>query len=303
MIKQIFHSTRLTFTALWIVLLILISAAAPLISKWTGLDPEKQAISLRYAPPQWTFWNWDSSMHPPQTPHLLGTDELGRDVLVRLIWGGRVTLMVALIVAFTTTFFGFAIGASAGFFSGRVDRILMHLTDSLLAVPMLPVLIVLSAIHFGPLSGEKQSLFKMVLLLCLFSWMSAARLVRSTVLVIKQQEFIEAAHAIGASNARILRTHVFPGAVHILVIATTLNLGRAILSEASLSFLGLGVQPPMPSWGNMLTHAHESIERAPLLAIAPGLFILSTVLCFNILGDLCNDLFNPLRINAKIKGR
>ncbi len=238
--------------------------------------------------------------------HLLGTDELGRDVLIRLVYGTRVSITVGLMVAFAAAFIGLIIGSLAGYYGGYLDATLMRLTDALISLPILVVLIVVSAIDLGNIIGgtplsfivgsDYESIFKMVFILCLFSWMQVARLVRGSILSIKEQEFIMAAKTLGARDSMIILTHVVPNVIAPLLVAVTLGIGNSILFEAALSFLGLGIQPPTPSWGNMLFNAQEMVQHAPMLAILPGLLILATVISFNFVGDGLQDAIDPKSI-------
>ncbi|TVS12408.1 MAG: ABC transporter permease [Gammaproteobacteria bacterium] len=238
--------------------------------------------------------------------HLLGTDELGRDVLIRLIYGTRVSVTVGLLVALVAGLIGLLVGSLAGYYGGRTDAILMRFTDALLSLPILVVLIVVSAIDLGKVFGgtplafivesRHESVIKMILILCLFSWMQAARLVRGSILSIKEQEFVLAARVLGAKDRTIIGAHIVPNVIAPLLVAVTLGIGNAILFEAALSFLGLGIQPPTPSWGNMLNNAQEMVQHAPTLAILPGLLILFTVISFNYVGDGLRDAIDPKSI-------
>jgi peptide/nickel transport system permease protein len=238
--------------------------------------------------------------------HLLGTDELGRDVFIRLVYGTRVSITVGLLVALISGLIGLVVGSLAGYYGGRLDAFLMRFTDALLSLPILVVLIVVSAIDLGKLLGgtpfafivdhEYESVIKMVIILCAFSWMQAARLVRGSILSIKEQEFILAARVLGAKDRSIIFSHIVPNVIAPLLVAVTLGIGNAILFEAALSFLGLGIQPPTPSWGNMLHNAQEMVQHAPMLAILPGLLILFTVISFNYIGDGVRDAVDPRAI-------
>jgi peptide/nickel transport system permease protein len=238
--------------------------------------------------------------------HPLGTDELGRDVFIRLVYGTRVSITVGLLVALLSGLIGLVIGSLAGYYGGRTDALLMRFTDALLSLPILVVLIVVSAIDLGKLLGgtplafivdhEYESVIKMVIILCAFSWMQAARLVRGSILSIKEQEFILAARVLGVRDRSIIGNHIVPNVIAPLLVAVTLGIGNAILFEAALSFLGLGIQPPTPSWGNMLHNAQEMVQHAPMLAILPGLLILFTVISFNYVGDGIRDAVDPRAI-------
>ncbi|MCS6837379.1 MAG: ABC transporter permease [Bdellovibrionaceae bacterium] len=235
-----------------------------------------------------------------KTFHLLGTDELGRDVFMRLIFGTRVSLGVALLVAISSSLIGLLIGSLAGYYGGWLDHILMRITDSLLSLPLMPVLIVVSALSFEKLpilqmfsQGNWESIIKLILILVLFSWMTVAKLVRAEVLSLRERDFILAAKTMGARDFFIIMRHVFPNVMAPLLVAVTLGVGESIQFEAALSFLGLGVQQPTPSWGNMLFNAQEFITEAPLLALIPGLLILTVTISFNYIGDGLQEALNP----------
>lgn len=236
------------------------------------------------------------------TWHILGTDELGRDVLIRLLHGTRVSIGIGILVALTSAILGLLIGSLAGFYGGIIDSVCMRVTDSLLSLPLLPVMIVVAAIDLNkvPLlnifGSQSADIVKVVFILCMFSWMTIARLVRGSILSLKQQDFISAAHALGAKDRAIILRHMLPNLLAPLLVAVTLNVGQSILSEAALSFLGLGIQPPTPSWGNMLFNAQEVMYEAPFLALMPGLLILIVVISFNFVGDGLQDAVDPKAI-------
>lgn len=237
------------------------------------------------------------------TIHYLGTDELGRDVLMRLIYSARVSISIGIMVAVIAALIGLAIGSMAGFYGGVVDSLLMRVTDSLLSLPLIPVLILFAAADIKRIpiigffiGGQNESIAKMIVVLCLFSWMTPARLARASMLSVKEKEFVMAARTLGASDFRIIGLHITPNILAPLLVAVTLNVGSAILFEAALSFLGLGVQPPTATWGNMLYNAQELIHESPQLAIFPGLLIFVTVICFNFIGDGLQDAIDPKAI-------
>jgi peptide/nickel transport system permease protein len=273
---------------LFLVALVLLTAAAPLIEAWLMVDPNAVDLLAR--------------LEPPSAAHLLGTDELGRDVLLRLLRGGRISLAVGLCGALLAALIGTVVGLVAGYAGGAVDGFLMRLTDAVIALPLLPILIVLAAVDLGKLglpagvaTGELASVLRIVVIVALFGWTTTARLVRASVLSLRTREFVHAARALGAGPARILRRHILPNALAPLIVATTLSIGNVILAESVLSFLGLGVQPPLPSWGNMLTGAQELLFESPRLALWPGLLIFLTVLAFNLLGDGLQAALDPRR--------
>ncbi len=237
------------------------------------------------------------------TYHLFGTDELGRDVFIRLIYGTRISMSVGILVALVSALVGLLVGSLAGFYGGAIDTVLMRVTDALLSLPLLPVMIVIAAVDMQKLpflkslvSPQNESILKMILILCLFSWMTVARLVRGSILTLREREFILAAKTLGATDFTIIIKHMFPNVVAPMLVSITLGVGESILFEAALSFLGLGIQPPTPSWGNMLFNAQELIYQAPFLAILPGIMILLTVISFNYLGDGLQDAMDPKAI-------
>lgn len=235
--------------------------------------------------------------------HVFGTDELGRDVFIRLIYGTRISMSVGILVAIVSALVGLLIGAVAGFYGGMIDTLLMRITDALLSLPLLPVMIVIAAVDMQKLpwlkamiSTQNESIVKMIIILCLFSWMTVARLVRGSILSLREREFILAAKTLGATDYTIILRHMFPNVIAPMLVSITLGVGESILFEAALSFLGLGIQPPTPSWGNMLFNAQELIYQAPFLAILPGLMILLVVVSFNYLGDGLQDAVDPKAI-------
>ncbi|MBU0724225.1 MAG: ABC transporter permease [Alphaproteobacteria bacterium] len=269
-----------------LTLLALAALAAPLIERALGLDAEAVNLFGRFA--------------PASADHWLGTDELGRDVLLRLLYGGRVSLFVGLVAALAAASIGTVVGLVAGYIGGRFDAVLMRLADGVLSLPMLPLLIVLAALDPVKLGlpdaiaqSESLSLYRIIFIIALVGWTTTARLVRGATLSLRERAFVEAAVAQGASSLRIMARHILPNAISPILVATTLSVGNVILLESVLSFLGLGIQPPVASWGAMLTNAQEMIWEQPLLAIYPGLLIFLTVIAFNFLGDGLQDAFDP----------
>jgi peptide/nickel transport system permease protein len=262
----------------WLVLIAAASFAAPMLGDALGLDPSMVDLTDRLAGP--------SAAHP------LGTDELGRDLLLRLLEGGRVSLTVGVAAALAAAALGTAIGLAAGYLGGGTDRLLMRTTDAVIALPLLPLLIVLAALDLGKLGlpaalvqSDEISLVRIVALAALVGWTTSARLVRGATLVTKNRDFVRAAVSLGATTPHILLRHILPNVTAPLVVATSLSVGDIILLESVLSFLGLGVQPPLASWGSMLSNAQELIAASPLLAVYPGLLIFLTVIACNLLGD------------------
>jgi peptide/nickel transport system permease protein len=270
----------------FLVALLGLSLAAPLIAELRGIDPAKVDLYHRLAAPSARYW--------------LGTDDLGRDLFQRLLDGGRVSLLVGMTGAILSAILGAIIGVVAGYLGGRLDAVLMRLTDGVIALPLLPLLIVLAAIDPRKVGippdiaqSETFSLYRIVFIVGVTGWTTVARLVRAETLSLKARDFTRAAQALGARPGRIMFRHVLPNAAGSLVVATTMSIGGLILLESTLSFLGLGTQPPAASWGNMLTGAQELLREAPLLALWPGLLIFLTVIAFNFLGDGLQDALDP----------
>jgi peptide/nickel transport system permease protein len=288
-----FLEHRMAVASLLVLLVLALAViAAPIVEALLGLDANLVDLFGRFQPP--------SAAHP------LGTDEIGRDLLLRLLYGGRVSLLVGLATALFAALIGTALGLLAGYYGGPVDAVLMRLADGVIALPLLPLLIVLAAVDLGKLGlpealagSENISLYRIVGLIVLVGWTTVARLVRGATLTMRTREFVRAAEGLGASGPRIMLVHILPNVVSPIIVATTLSVGNIILLESVLSFLGLGIQPPIPSWGNMLTNAQELIWSAPHLAIYPGLLIFVTVIAFNFLGDGLQDALDPRAIHQK----
>jgi len=270
----------------FLAILLVLALAAPLIAERRGIDPTMTDLLRRFEPPSAEFW--------------LGTDELGRDLFQRLLDGGRVSLLVGFSGALLSAVIGSAIGVVAGYVGGRLDAVLMRVTDGVIALPLLPLLIVLAAIDpqkvgipAAVAQSETFSLYRIVVIVALTGWTTVARLVRAETLSLKARDFTRAAQALGARPLRIMFRHILPNAMGSVVVATTMSVGSLILLESTLSFLGLGTQPPAASWGNMLTNAQDLLQDAPVLALWPGLLILLTVIAFNFLGDGLQDALDP----------
>ena len=274
------------FSLLFLGGLVVLSFAAPLIADLRGIDPAATDLFRRLEAPSAEYW--------------LGTDDLGRDLFQRLLDGGRVSLLVGVSGALLSAVLGAVIGVLAGYLGGRFDAILMRLTDGVIALPLLPQLIVLAAIDPRKIGvpaeiaqSESFSLYRIVVIVGLTGWTTVARLVRAETLSLKARDFTRAARALGARPLRIMFRHILPNTAGSLVVATTMSIGTLILFESTLSFLGLGIQPPAASWGNMLTGAQDLLQAAPMLALWPGLLIFLTVIAFNFVGDGLQEALDP----------
>jgi peptide/nickel transport system permease protein len=246
--------------------------------------------------------NMASALQPPSLQHPFGTDPLGRDLLTRVLYGGRVSLSVGLMVVVITLVIGIPVGAIAGYFRGWIDNVLMRITDAALSLPSLLVLILLSAIlrETDLPFVQKNNVVTIAVVIGILSWMTTARLVRATFLALREMEFVTSARCVGASNLRIILRHILPSAIGPIIVEATLEIGYAIMEEAGLSFLGFGIQPPTPSWGNLLSNAPEHLTKHPWLAIFPGIMIFLTIISVNYIGDGLRDAFDPYKVLRKV---
>lgn len=267
--QRLLRNPRVLFAGIILITLTLIVLAAPVIAPY---NPEKLNLFNR--------------LQGPSADHWLGTDEVGRDVFSRVLYGGRISLAVGLVSALLSVVVGLLIGGIAGYAGGAVDAILMRIADGMLSVPIFFFLLVVMAI-FG--SGLTQ----IIVVIGLTSWMSIARIVRGEVIKVRTLPFIEAAQSLGAKPAYIMFRHMLPQTFSSVIVAATLGVANAILLEAALSYLGLGIQPPIPSWGNMLQSAQAYVWDTPLLALWPGLLVFAVVMAYNMLGDGLRDVFDP----------
>lgn len=243
-----------------------------------------------------------SRLQPPSLAHPMGTDALGRDLFTRVLYGGRISLSVGLMVVMITLSVGVPIGATAGYFGKGIDNILMRITDAALALPSFLILILMSAIlrEIELPFVERNNVVTIAGVIGLLAWMTVARLVRACFLTIREQDFVTSARCIGTSNFRVMLRHILPNSVGPIIVESTLGLGYAIMEESGLSFLGFGIQPPTPSWGNLLGSAQEHMTRHPWLAIFPGLMIFLTIISVNYIGDGLRDAFDPHKVLKQV---
>ena len=259
-------------------------AIATILVPLSPYDPEASSMTERF--------------QPPSLAHPMGTDALGRDLMTRVLYGGRISLTVGLLVVVISLSIGVPIGALAGYYGGWLDSVLMRITDTFLSLPALLVLILLSAILREvdfPLF-ESNSMLTIALVIGILSWMTFARLVRAIFLTLREMDFVAATRALGGSDFRIITNHILPNSIGPIIVEATLELGYAIIEESGLSFLGFGIQPPTPSWGNLLSNAQDNFTKYPWLAIFPGLMIFFAIISSNYIGDGLRDAFDPHKV-------
>lgn len=270
----------------FIVISILI--ALTLLAPLSPYDPEASNITARY--------------ESPSLSHPMGTDALGRDLFTRALFGGRISLTVGLFVVIISVLIGVPVGALAGYYGGKLDSILMRVTDAFLSLPSFLVLILLSAILREveiPLF-ERNNVLTISLVIGVFAWTTFARLVRASFLTLRESDFVAASRSLGGSDLRVIVRHILPNSIGPIIVEATLEFGYAIIEESGLSFLGFGIQPPTPSWGNLLSNAQEHFTKYPWLAIFPGLMIFLSIISINYIGDGLRDAFDPYKVLDKV---
>jgi oligopeptide transport system permease protein len=232
--------------------------------------------------------NWDVISEPPsiETGHVFGTDAVGRDLFVRTLYGGRMSLMVGVIATLVSLLIGITYGATAGYLGGRIDNLMMRIVDILYAMPFM-FFVILLMVFFG------RNIYLIFVAIGAINWLDMARIVRGQTLSLKQREFVEAAQACGVSSFRIIRRHIVPNLLGVVVVYVTLTIPQVILVESFLSFLGLGVQEPYTSWGALVNEGAQDMESAPWLLVFPALFLATTLFCFNFIGDGLRDALDP----------
>ncbi|MDA3902755.1 MAG: ABC transporter permease [Desulfuromusa sp.] len=266
--QQLRHN-RMALVGAGIVLLMFLMAVA---ASFTGVDPA--AINI------------GQSLLPPSITHPFGTDDLGREVLVRMLYGARISLLVGFVAVGISTLIGIILGALAGYYGGWIDALVMRFVDIMLCFPTF--FLILAVIAF-----LDPSIWNIMIVIGLTSWMGVARLIRAEFLSLRQRDFVLAAQALGATDLRLIFRHILPNAMSPVLVSATLGVAGAILTESALSFLGIGVQPPTPSWGNMLIIGKQTLGSAWWLSVIPGLAILITVLGYNLLGEGIRDALDP----------
>lgn len=237
----------------------------------------------------------------PTAEHWFGTDELGRDIFTRILYGGQISLAVGIFSTLFSLSVGVIVGALSGYYGGWVDNILMRITDTFLIMPVVFVLILFSALlrELPGAAEYRNSVWIVIIAISAFAWMWPARIARGLFLVLREKEFVSASRALGASDARLIFLRILPNSLGPLLVSATLQMAYAIITESGLSYLGFGVQPPTPSWGNILESAQIHVYRAPWLAVFPGLMIFITVMAINFIGDGLRDAFDPYVVHEK----
>ena len=287
--SRFFNTSTAVISLSFLSLMILIILLAPIYEHLRAADSTRVDLFNRFLGPSGTY--------------ILGTDELGRDLMLRLLNGGKVSLSIGLIASIIAGSIGTVLGLTSGYFGGKIDSIIMRFADTIISLPLLPLLIVFTAIDLSKLGIPQTyidmpffSTFKIIIIISIVGWPTIARLVRASTLAVREDDFIQAALAQGYGPMRIMFKHILPNVTSPIIVATTLSIGNIILFESVLSFLGLGIQPPVASWGNMLTGAQELIYEDPKLAIWPGTLIFLTVIAFNFLGDSLQRAFRTRSI-------
>jgi peptide/nickel transport system permease protein len=283
-VRRFFKHRLAIFSVVMLGVMILMSLAA-------GMTP--------YSP---TEQDPANPFQPPSTAHWFGTDELGRDIFTRILYGGRVSLMVGLVSTMGAIFMGVVVGALAGYYGGQTDNVLMRITDTFLTLPTIFVLIILSSfLREQPYPWLKNSTFVVIVIIAVLSWMWTARLVRSLFITLREREFVSATRALGGSDRLIIMGHILPNCLGPILVSATLQMAFAIILESGLSYLGFGVQPPTPTWGAILSTAQVHVYRAPWMAFYPGMMIFITVMAINFIGDGLRDAFDPYVVHADKK--
>ena len=270
--RRLFHNKAAVVSMILLSVVVLLAIAAPWLSPWPFDEPD---------------WGYDFPGPPnAQLFHWFGTDGNGRDLFVRTLYGARVSLMVGIVATTVSLLIGVTYGATAGYLGGRVDNIMMRIVDILYSLPFM-FFVILLMVFFG------RNIFLIFIALGAVEWLTMARIVRGQTLSIKKKEFIEAANAVGVSNWNIIRRHIIPNVLGPVIVYMTLTVPQVILTESFLSFLGLGVQEPLTSWGVLISEGAKQMESAPWLLIFPALFLAVTLFCFNFIGDGLRDALDP----------
>ena len=270
---------KLAMTGLFIIIiLLLIAIIGPMIY-----------------PQSWEATNLTNTLKPPSAKHVLGTDQVGRDVLARLMYGGRISLSVGVVAVSIQVLIGASLGIVAGYYGGKIDAIIMRFVDILMCFPFLPLLIMLGAIMSDLRVEPQYRIYVVMIVIGIVGWPGLCRLVRGQILSLREQEFMQAAESLGLKDTRKMFIHLLPNTLASIIVSATLGVGGAIMTESALSFLGLGVTPPTPTWGNMIQAAQDqyALQFQPWLWVPPGVCIFLTVMAINLFGDGLRDALDP----------
>lgn len=270
--KDFVHNLRKNKLAVILLVMLLIIVIASLCAPLSPYDPDKVSIAEKYMEPSASHW--------------FGTDEMGRDYFTRALYGGRVSLSVGLFSMIISTVFGVLYGSISGYTGGKIDVIMMRFVDVFMSIPSFVLIVVINAY-------VSANITILILIIAIFSWMSVARVVRAGTMSLKERDFVTASENFGAGKWHVLKKHIIPNMTSQIIVASSISMAQAILTESALSFMGFGVQIPKASWGSMLQSAQKDILKSPLLAIYPGLLILITVMSFNLLGDVMRETLEP----------
>ncbi|WP_104402119.1 ABC transporter permease [Vibrio penaeicida] len=284
--QRLYRHKLAMVSMVFLAALTIVCFSANPIAGWLGVDPYADDLFSRF--------------EAPDEDNILGTDELGRDIFTRLLLGGQVSLTFAFMAAIATSVIGTILGVVAGYHGGKVDAFIMRAADFIISLPGIMLLILIQSIDMTKLGFSEElvrsdsfSIYRLVVVLSLLGWPFAARLVRSNTLSVKHREYVQAAIGYGASSWFVMTRHIVPNVIAPVITATTLGIGGAILTESALSFLGFGINPPTPSWGNMLQNAREAMWSYPMAAVYPGIMVLFTVITINFLGDGLQEAIDP----------
>jgi len=270
--RRLFHNKAAVASMILLGIIVVLAILAPYLSPWAFDDPD---------------WGYDFPGAPnAELKHWFGTDGNGRDLFVRTLYGARISLMVGVVATTVSLLIGVTYGATAGFLGGRVDNVMMRIVDIMYSLPFM-FFVILLMVFFG------RNIFLIFVALGAVEWLTMARIVRGQTLSVKKKEFIEAAHAVGVSNWKIITRHIIPNVLGPVIVYMTLTIPQVILTESFLSFLGLGVQEPLTSWGVLISEGAKQIESAPWMLFFPALFLAITLFCFNFIGDGLRDALDP----------
>jgi ABC transporter, peptide/opine/nickel uptake transporter family, permease protein len=278
LVWELKNNKQAVFSLIYIIIILLVSV----LVMFSTVDPD--AIDVA------------GKLKPPSGQHWFGTDDMGRDYFIRVLYGGRVSLLVGILAMFTSIFIGVSAGMAAGYFGGIIDTVLMRFVDVMSSIPWIIMMMVIGMVF-------KKGLVSLILIIGVLGWLEIARLIRSEVLSVKERDYVRYAVFIGVSPWRIMATHILPAVLPTVITASTASIASAIMVESALSFLGRGVAAPMSSWGSLLQSSQKFLQKAPYMAVLPGIFIILTVFSFNKLGEVLRVFVEPKVMSGEQDGR